>query len=322
MVTKEIILKSLTDAILKCGPTIKERFQSFNSKDYKGERYSKKDGQIKTDTPSPVGRMQKLQEDLQDNIDYSDEEKSLLWEYQGSGFLDYSAWFYHTSKWAEYVPPETLDFWYKDDFTRRFYEHKIKKYEESLDYWKYEVYNYKVNEYYDENESSPLARVMPYKTEYILDEPLSFKDYKIYDWSKKPPEIKSKLPFDKSIGVMDNLIDKSPPLQENTVLYRNGPFDLNLKVGETGKWKSYTSTSFNSYVARKGLSEDTQGELRWANSTRFQIKIYAPKGTKGVVPYDGNGCEDFQSEFLIGRNQKYIVLSVDKKKRRAEVLLY
>ena len=52
------------------------------------------------------------------------------------------------------------------------------------------------------------------------------------------------------------------------------------------------------------------------------MTIYAPTGTKGVVLNRHNGCVDWQSELLLDKNQRYVVLSRDDKNMTAEILLY
>ena len=293
MVKKIFIKKSLDDAISKCGYTLHDLFTDFNPKDFRKERYSRKDGQIRSANPSPVGPLQQLQEDLQDKIDYTNEEKSILDLYTCSSFWDYTAYFYHKGELEDIYGTG----------------------------WKYNVYSWHWEGSWKEG-----------NLERVFDKPQRFKEYSVWDFEGlKVPQDKlppgedgvnpkriGKVNFKESIDILDNMIDKSPPLQENTVLYRYGTFDPNLMPGETGKWKSYTSTSFNSYIYT-GIKKYTgfnPGDDDW------KIKIYAPKGTKGVVPCPNTGCTDWQSEFTLGRNQKYMVISRDPFKRTAEILLY
>lgn len=262
------------------------KLYGFNTKDYKNERYSRKNGQIRTANPSPVGALQQKQEDLQNQIEYTNEEKSVLSSYTISNFWGYSAWFYHQGLSND---------------------------------WRFDVYNWKWETYYDTDYGREMNRK-------VLDEPLTFQSLNVYDFTNvtnlydapdMPPVIKE-IGFDKSIDIFDNMIEKSPPLQENTTLYRIGDFPLDMVEGERGEWKSYTSTSFNSYVAKNGLKKYAGFN---PGDDRYQIKIYAPKGTKGIVPCDNTGCQDWQSEFTLGRNQKYVVLNVNHVDKTAEVLL-
>lgn len=288
-VIEEVISKSMM-MINKCGPTIKQRLSSFNPKDFKSEKYSRKNGQIRSANPSPIGPLQKLQEDLQGNVDYTNEEKSMLSMYSVN-FWPWSGWFYH--KGSAYG-------------------------------WELDVYKW----HWEGDYSDGTLR-------HVLEEPKTFKEFGVYDFegfdtekeryddgtiqSDDSPHRLGSVPFPKSIEILDNMIEKSPPLQQNTVLYRVGFFDENLKPGETGKFKSYTSTSFNSYVAKNGIKKYAGFN---PSKDSYQLKIYAPEGTKGVVPCHNTGCRDWQSEFTLGRNQKYVVINVDHYKKTAEILLY
>ena len=291
MVDKKFIVKSIDEAIWKCRPTLHDLFSEFNSKDFTKERYSRKEGQIRSSNPSPVGPLQQLQEELQDSIDYSNEEKSILNDYTVN-FWPWTSWFYHFNR---------------------------------LYSWELDVYNWHWEGEYNEG-----------TLEHVFDEPKTFKEFSIYNFDgynietghwddgrfmdgEDNPHYLGSVPFPKTIEILDNMIEKSPPLQQNTLLYRVGVFDSNLMPGDTGKFKSYTSTSFNSYVAKVGIGKYTGFK---PSKDCYQLKIYAPKGTKGVVPCGNTGCMDWQSEFTLGRNQKYIVISVDHLNKEAEILLY
>ena len=115
---------------------------------------------------------------------------------------------------------------------------------------------------------------------------------------------------------LDSAIDKSPPLDFDATLFRYGDFPTGMKVGETGKFKGYTSTSLQEETAERfkdGFDHDATG--------RYKITIRTPKGTKGVLLNDTfEGMKEH--EFLLGRNQKYIVLSVNDETREVEIGLY
>lgn len=286
MIDKKVISKSIDDAIVKCGPTISMRISAFNPKDFKSEKYSRKDGQIKTAKRSPVGKLQQLQEDLQDEIDYTNEEKSMLSQYS-IDFFPFTAYFYKDA-FPEYFRKMNCFKWEwgGKNGNERIYKQPLELIDFGLD--DFTGYDAQKGEYPDGS-------------------------YMTYDGSI------GTIPFMKGIEILDNMIARSPPLQENTLLYRIGVFDKNLKPGDTSKFKSYTSTSFNSYVAKSGLRKYAGFE---PDEECYQLKIYAPKGTHGVVPCQNTGCKDWQSEFTLGRNQKYIVISVDHFKKTAEILLY
>lgn len=271
MINKEIILKTLNDAIAKCGPTIAQRYARFNAKDFKEDTFPAD----KRKDPSPIGRLQKIQEDLQEDIDYEWIEEGTLFMYTLRNFWEINAWNnkskYHKN-WKSLI--------YESDYER-----------------------------YDVDPLNPLD----YKVKVTLTDRLKTHKYV----EPKTKEEKT-LTIPEEADIMEKMIDKSPPLQENTILWRFGHWDVGLKAGDTGKWNSFTSTSFNSYVAKKRIKT-----MQFSPSEdRYQIKIYTPQGTKGIVPCENTNCEDFQSEFLLQKGQKYIVLNVDDDNRTAEILLY
>lgn len=114
---------------------------------------------------------------------------------------------------------------------------------------------------------------------------------------------------------VDEVIDKTGGLLQDTVLYHGGWWDIHLKEGDTFKMKNYLSASFQKLVGEK---------FRSYGDDYMNFVIYAPKGTKGIC---GNVEEfDFYSywyehEYLLPRNQKFKVLNIDYDNMVAEVLL-
>lgn len=115
---------------------------------------------------------------------------------------------------------------------------------------------------------------------------------------------------------LDSAIDRSPPLDIDTTFYRYGDFPSGLRVGDTGKFKGYTSTTYQEKTAERfkdGYDHDSSG--------RYKITIKAPKGTKGVLLNDTfEGVKEH--EFLLGRNQKYMVLEVNDDTHEVVIGLY
>ncbi len=116
----------------------------------------------------------------------------------------------------------------------------------------------------------------------------------------------------KSIKDIDCLMNKSPGLIEDMVLYRGGKLDIHLREGDHSKFKGYTSTTFQKYTADE-----------YTSSGDMLIKVYAPKGTKGIV---GNDDWNFRNgfmehEYVLPRNQGFTVLSIDYDKGIAEIIL-
>lgn len=273
---KLIILKSLEDAISKCGPTIKQRFERFNEKDYNLEEYSpEQDPDNSKHLPenkyvftSPVGRIQQIQEDLQDKVDYNIVDIAMA---------------EHWSLGESMTVNNTI---LQEKYPDRF-------------------------------KNSPTEQRC-----YSMD---SKRTYRVDHWDELHPEDKDTVGWypefttKEVISFLDDLIKKSPELQENCVLYRCGSLPTGLKVGDAGVLDCFSGCSFNPYVAEKKIRE-----MPWVKKGRYNIRIFAPKGIKGFVPYEGLDCEDWQSEFVLGRGQKFILLSrnTKTKPRTADILLY
>ena len=105
-------------------------------------------------------------------------------------------------------------------------------------------------------------------------------------------------------------IKSSKGLVADNMLYRNGHWDVGLKAGDTGSFPCFSSTSYSAGVA------NSIGE-------GYAMHVYAPKGTKGMmIDTDYFHSDNFpEHEFLLGPNQKFIVLNVNDKHKTAEILL-
>ena len=112
---------------------------------------------------------------------------------------------------------------------------------------------------------------------------------------------------------IDKLMNKSPGLYEDTILYRTGRFDVHARAGDHCVWKGYTSTTF-----QREMAEEYGGG-------RFDVMflIHAPTGTKGIV---GNDHRNFKNgftehEYALPRNTGYTILSFDPDNRICEIVL-
>lgn len=275
MVKKEIISSILDDSFqkykVKCKPgyvapaRLLNNFIKKDKENYQQEEYSpdQDPNNLKGEDyfVSPVGKLQKIQEDLQlrekDNLDWF--ERKSIEEYGASTFIPVNDYLYQKENYEKAVYPVKEDGTYD-------YEHPLEDY-------------YLGNPYGDPR----LATV---------------------------PEL---------IDLMDKAIEKMPPLQYDTCVYRWGEFPDDLKTGDKGVFKGYTSTSFNPYVAEEDIKRVGNG--KWMKDNRKVMRIWCPAGTKGCV-MDSNTflTNDWQSEWLIGRNQKYIVVS--NSKDVVDILLY
>ena len=123
------------------------------------------------------------------------------------------------------------------------------------------------------------------------------------------------------ISVLDTIMGKNPTVQMDSLVYRYGELPLDIQVGDHGRFKGYISTSYNPFVAFKDIPEGglwVQGE----KNIRYKMRIFTPKGTRGVVLNRNNGCMDWQSELLLDRNQRYIVLNKNDVDMTADILIY
>ena len=119
-----------------------------------------------------------------------------------------------------------------------------------------------------------------------------------------------------SVNTMQDYIDNSEGLEYDTVLYRGGHWDEGTKVGDVKTTPVMNSASFSERTAYTvGIAD--QGKM-----DGYLIKIYAPKGTKGLMVNAPSLASDFpEHEYLLGKGQKYIVLDVDDAERTATIKL-
>ena len=127
---------------------------------------------------------------------------------------------------------------------------------------------------------------------------------------KMPPKSFPKSVRDNVINsaksIMD-YIDSSEGLMEDVILWRGGHWDENLKVGQVKELPCLNSTSYQKDAA------ETVGIKDEPLKDNYLIKIYAPKGTKGCCADTDSLIIDCpEHEYLLNKNQKYIVLGVDK----------
>ena len=114
--------------------------------------------------------------------------------------------------------------------------------------------------------------------------------------------------IDHMIDDIDNCIEEAPPLQEDTILWMGREFDETLRVGEESSYDGFCSSSFQERIAD---NHSGYGE-------KYKVKIKAPKGTKGVcIQY----AEEEEHEFLLGRNQRFIVEDIDTVNKTATIRL-
>lgn len=127
------------------------------------------------------------------------------------------------------------------------------------------------------------------------------------------------VPIKEHVDLITESIEKTPPIQHDTILYRYGRIPDDIQEGGHGKFKGFTGLSYNKYTAHTEI----KSWAKWMDkSHRYKLTVYAPKGTKGIVLNNHTGCRDYQSELLLDKNQNFIVLSRDDNKKVAEILLF
>lgn len=118
-----------------------------------------------------------------------------------------------------------------------------------------------------------------------------------------------------AIPILDDLIETSPGLNQHTKLYSGMILDESLEVGETGVLKGYQGTSF----FEEGATPFARAEDRWL------VEVYGKQGQKGICMNgkNGNGFTDYphEHEYLLPRNQKYIIIEKNDANHTAKILL-
>ena len=109
-------------------------------------------------------------------------------------------------------------------------------------------------------------------------------------------------------NILTEAIDKSPRLQESAVTYRWGNISdlLDKEIGEYGTFKAFQSTSFNYSVATHAFKDGIMKGLK--SNDRGVIRFFNPAGTKGMVIDETVYAHDWQSEWLLDKGQKYVLV--------------
>lgn len=283
MVKYDSILKIMDNYVQKCTDYPKYQALKYfkeHMDEFQEERYDSDPNRI----PSPQGHFQRMQEQLQEDVEYDAFEQATLEDYQTNSFIPLGYYLNDglmpTTKnemrqlgftFGGYIQNEDGDFLYGDRADEK------------------GVFVVPVHYYPDGRENG--------NHEYIT---LSMAEE------------------DKHIS---SAIQKSPPLQQDTVLYSYRELPLDIKEGNHGVIKNYGSCSFNEHVC-----EDIRDNGEWVQGEkdrRYMCKIYAMKGTQGVVLNERiTDLPPWQSEWLLNKNQRYIVWSKNDDDMTAEIILY
>jgi hypothetical protein len=127
------------------------------------------------------------------------------------------------------------------------------------------------------------------------------------------------------VGLIDSVIEKAPTLKEGIVTYRGiwGQEALsvftNMKPGDTFIDSGFSSTSLNRKIAENfARSNQANGGI--------VLEIVNPKGSKGIFPLATRTeiVKEYveytsEKEWLLPRNSKFKVLSVEGKNVKVEV---
>lgn len=124
------------------------------------------------------------------------------------------------------------------------------------------------------------------------------------------PEIRDEIQYYTNI-IIDYLNNEAPGIEYDTVLYRGGRWNTNLKKGDIEETKILYPTTYS-----REYAEECQD-----NDQKYLIKIYAPYGTKGIMINSPSLADDLydEAEFLMNIGQKYMILDVDHDQKTATI---
>lgn len=127
---------------------------------------------------------------------------------------------------------------------------------------------------------------------------------------------------------LSGMIEGSPRIQTDTVAWRYGELPLTNEgtipdVGESGTFKSFTGLTYNEQLIKKGgFLYGAIGDRWGSKDNRYRIKVMVPHGTQGIVLGDSVGCDSWQNELLLNKNQNFVVVERNDKNHTATILLY
>lgn len=158
---------------------------------------------------------------------------------------------------------------------------------------------------------------------YTIDELLSEETYALEYWCEEGSSEISNVIYngvsdeyaEDAMPILDDLIETSPGLNHHTKLHAGMILDESLEVGETGVLQGYQSTSF----FKEGAEPYARSQDRWL------VEVYAKEGQKGVCmnAKNGNGFTNYpdEHEYLLPRNQKYVIIEKNVETHTAKILL-
>lgn len=308
MVQYKTLVNVINDYVLKCYPK-ENALKNFNRDDFKEEFYEEGAegdyGMIDYDTGETV-YMERPEGEL-----YTAQEKAQKDVYRAMRKDKTAVW----NNTSEFYMIQQAEERYQEDYFNLFQAFNNKDDEMLKECWdtlsEQNLIRMKDDDYHD-----------GWETDY--------DNWEVQWWDMQwTPSLVSEstfLPLKDACDWLEKGIEKAPPVQENVKAFRWGrlPLDSNgepIGVGGHGKFDSFTSTTYE-----KQIAFDENGYLQksgWGNKdNRYNITVYVPKGTQGLVYGDSNDCYNFQNEVVLNRGQKFILLSRNDETKEAEILLY
>lgn len=114
-----------------------------------------------------------------------------------------------------------------------------------------------------------------------------------------------------------NYIENSDGLHKDTIMFRSGHWDIGTKIGDIKETPCLTSLTY-----WESCAESMNESQKRTSKTPYMITVYAPKNTKGINCNAPSLAEKYpEHEYLIGANQKYIVLNVNDVNHTATIKL-
>ena len=120
--------------------------------------------------------------------------------------------------------------------------------------------------------------------------------------------------------LIDEAIRISPNVNGNRIMFRGGHLDDRVNVGDVVTQKGYSSLSYDHETAKDFANDMELEEMGIESRNRYLMECYVPKGTDGLyldIPFNSLG----EYEYLTGRNTRMYVFDMDKKNKKAKVLI-
>lgn len=302
-ITKSIILKALDDAIIKCRPTIAEMHKLLDGWSQKEKnaliRWGMPHGYEGFDVMNPHERKMEFYESL---LEEGDEEEIFQYEKQifkvlsktrirniVENLADFDENNYHRDEETGYPNPQ-----------RGVSEKRQEELQEA------EGYEDKVIRAFGRWTDGSYEEIQ----HYVMTG--EYRDSVFYDGYL----------FKEAGDSIMEYISNSIGLNENTLMFRGGHWDVGMKVGDVGTIPCLNSLSYSkdtAYDLGIGGEMDDEGNLP---PNRYLIDVYVDEGYKGAMVNAPSLAKNFpEHEYLINKGSRYIVLEVDDENQTAKIKL-